>query len=330
MQFLPLVGQFAAQALAQAPAQPASRTSAPPAATPLGKQPMPMQLAWVYDAEFIGYFVARDLGYFASEGIDINILSGGPDVIPESALVSGKAPLALTTPDTTIKAIADRGAKFRIIGAQYQKSPLGVISLSETPIHTPADLVGKTIAVPPVNMSTFQALLKLGKIDKRAVRVVPYQFDPTPLIKGEIDGTVDFVTDVPYTIGLANKKTVSFLLYDFGVTLFNDTVTVTEEFLTSHRAALVHWLRAARRGWQENFKDPARYPRLFKETWFRGTGRDTDNEIFTNRVGQPLMHSPEGFFAMTEEAIQRHIAYFQGIGIRATREMFDTTLLAEL
>jgi ABC-type nitrate/sulfonate/bicarbonate transport system substrate-binding protein len=293
-------------------------------------QSLAMQSAWVYDAEFIGYFVAKDLGYYSAAGIDINILPGGPDVIPESALLAGKAPLALTTPDTTVKAIAERGAPFRIIGAQFQKNPLGVVSLRDKPVRTPADLIGKTVAVPPVNLSAVQALLKFNKIDRRAVRIVPYQFDPTPLIQGEIDATVDFVTDVPFTVGRAGKQTVSFLLYDFGVPLFNDTITVTQDFIAANRPLLVRWLRAGRKGWQENFKDPSRYPGLFKDTWFKGTGRDIDNEIFTNRANQALMESPHGVFAMTADAIEQQVAYFQSLGIRASRDMFDTSLLAEV
>ena len=64
-----------------------------------------MQAAWVNDAEFMGYFIAMTNGYYTEEGIDLNYLSGGPDVIPESSLLSGKSPLALTTPDSTINAI---------------------------------------------------------------------------------------------------------------------------------------------------------------------------------------------------------------------------------
>lgn len=289
-----------------------------------------MQASWVNDAEFIGYFVAKEKGYYRAAGIDLDILPGGPDVIPESALLAGKAPLALTTPDTTIKAITTQGAKFRIIGAQYQRSPLGVISLAETPIRTPAELIGKTVAVPPVNTATIHALLKLNGIERNAVRLVPYQFDPTPLLRGEVDATVDFVTDMPYSIALQGKQAVSFLLYDFGITLYNDTVTVTEAFLAANRPLLVNWLRASRQGWAENFKDTTAYPAAFKDSWFKGTGRDTANDQFSNAANKPLMESPDGLFAMTEAAIGRNIEYLQSIGLAATRAMFDTTLLAEL
>jgi ABC-type nitrate/sulfonate/bicarbonate transport system substrate-binding protein len=289
-----------------------------------------MQAAWVNDAEFIGYFVGLQNGYYKSQGLDLHYLSGGPDVIPESALLAGRASIALTTPDTTIKAISTQGAKFKIIGAQFQKTPIGVVSLASRPIPNVKALEGKVLAVPPVNMAEVAGMLRLNGIARNAVRIVPYQFDPTPLIKGEIDATVDFVTDVPYTIGLAGKKAMSFLLYDYGVTLYGDTVVVTEEFLAANRALLVKWLRASRQGWTENFKDTGKYPREFKNSWFSGTGRATENDIYTNTADKPLIDTPHGIFSMTEESIAANIRYLKSIGVMADRSMFDTSLLESI
>ena len=289
-----------------------------------------MQASWVNDAEFLGFFVAMDKGYYKDAGIDVTYLSGGPDVIPESALLSGKANLALTTPDTTIEAITKQGAKFRIVGAQYQKSPIGIISLESKPVNKPADLVGKTLAVPPVNMAMIRAFLKINGIDQHALRIVPYEFDPTPLIKGDIDASVDFVTDVPYTIGLQGRKAVSLLLYDYGVTLYNDTVVVTEDLLKTNRAAVVKWLSASRKGWLDNFKDPAAYPKAFKDSYFKGTGRATENDIFTNTADKPLIDTSVGIFTMTDAGIAQNLEYLDRVGIKATKAMFDTSLVAEM
>lgn len=292
--------------------------------------PFSMQAAWVNDAEFMGYFIAIDKGWYASEGLELTYLSGGPDVIPESALLSGKAPLALTTPDTTVKAIVDHGAPFKIIGAQYQKNPIGVVSLADKPVLKPADLVGKTLAVPPVNTISVEAMLKLNGVDRSKVRIVPYAYDPTPLITGEIDATIDFTTNVPYTIQLAGKQAVSFLLYDFGFTIYNDTVVVTEEALENQRDRVVKWMRASRRGWVENFRDPNHYPPAFADSWFKGTGRSVENEIYFNNAQKPLIEAPDGIFAMTEEGIRSNIEALSEIGIRATRDMFDTSLVEEI
>jgi ABC-type nitrate/sulfonate/bicarbonate transport system substrate-binding protein len=292
--------------------------------------PFAMQAAWINDAEFAGYFVAIDQGYYAAEGLDLTYLPGGPDVIPEATIVAGRADLALTTPDTTIKAITDQGAKFKIIGTQYQKNPIGIVSLKRNPINSPADMVGKTIAVPPVNTISVEAVLAMNGIDRASVNIVPYAYDPTPLIKGEIDASLDFTTNVPYTIQQAGEEATSFLLYDFGYTIYNDTVVVTEDVLAAKRKELVAWLRASRKGWEENFIDPAAWPPKWADTHFKGTGRTIANEIFFNTAQQPLIEAAAGIFSMTEEGIAGNIEALSKVGIMATREMFDTTLLDEI
>ncbi len=292
--------------------------------------PFTMQAAWINDAEFAGYFIAIDEGYFADESLDVTYLSGGPDVIPESTIIAGRADVALTTPDTTIKAIVDQGAPFKIIGAQYQKNPIGIVSLVSNPINEPKDLIGKTLAVPPVNVISVNAMLALNGIDPADVNIVPYAYDPTPLIRGEIDASLDFTTNVPYTISQQGVEATSFLLYDFGFTIYNDTVVVTEETLAAKRQDLVGWLRASRRGWEENFKDPNLWPPKWKDSWFAGTGRTIENEIFFNNAQQPLMESPAGFMAMTEEGIEANLRALSAVGINGTRDMFDTTLLDEI
>ncbi len=292
--------------------------------------PFAFQASWINDAEFAGYFIAIDEGLYAAEGLDLTYAPGGPDVIPESTLISGTADLTLTTPDTTVKAIVDQGAPFRIIGTQYRKNPIGIVSLAKAPINTPADLIGKTLAVPPVNVISVEAMLKLNNIDKSQLTIVPYAYDPTPLIKGEIDASLDFTTNVPFTIEQAGEKATSFLLYDFGFTIYNDTVVVTEETLKTKRKELVAWLRASRKGWEENLADPTVWPPKFADTWFKGTGRTIENEIYFNVAQKPLIESPNGIFSMDEEGIQKNIDALGQIGIKATREMFDTTLLEEI
>jgi hypothetical protein len=277
-----------------------------------------MQAAWINDAEFSGYFVAIDNGYYIDEGLQMTYLSGGPDVIPEAQLLSGRAQIALTTPDTTINLIQNEGVPLKIIGTQYQKSPLGIVSLRESNISEPIDLVGKTLAVPPINILSVQALLRLNGIDENSVNIVPYQYDPTPLVNHEVDATVDFTTNVPYAITLAGGEPSSFLMHDFGFTIYNDTVVVTEETLRY------------RKGWQENFKDTSLYPIMFRETHFQGNGRDIENEIFFNEAQRKLIETDNGIFHMTEEDIEGNIQALKSIGLAATRDMFVTDLLDDI
>lgn len=293
-------------------------------------RPLTMQAAWVNDAEFMGYFIGLDSGLYKAEGLDLKYLSGGPDVIPESSVLSRKADLALTTVETALKLATTQGAPLVIIGTQYQKSPIGIVSLASKPIRTPADLVGKTIAVPPVNRLTLDALLKRNGIDKSRLRIVPYAYDPTPLLKGEIDGSLDFTTNVPYTLKLKGAEPVSFLLADHKLPLFNDVVVVTKDTLGARRKDLVAFLRASRKGWDENFKDPAAWPPKFKDSWFKGTGRSVDNEIYFNTAQKPLMQHPQGIYTMSDDAIAHCIEALAAINVKATPAHFDTSVLKEV
>jgi len=285
-----------------------------------------MQSPWVNDAEFIGYFVALEKGWYRDAGLDLTYKPGGPDVIAEGTLVAKKADIALTPIETTVNLIIKDHAPLKIVGTQYQKSPLGIVSLKKNGINEPKDLIGKRLAVPSANVLTVQALLKLNQIPVEKVKVVPYQYDPTPLIKGEVDATVDFVTNVPYAIEQAGMAASSFLMYDFGLVLFNDTVVTLDETLSNRRDDVVKWLSASRKGWEENFKDTSKYPSMFAASYFNGTGRTVANENFFNNAQRSLIEAQNGIFSMTEEAIEGNIKTLQQIGLNASREMFVTEL----
>lgn len=94
-----------------------------------------LQTNWLNDPEFLGYMIGIDNGYFAAEGLSISYLSGGPNVLPEGSVITGKSDLGLTSTINTAHAIADRGAPLKIIGAQYQRVRLAS-SASPPPAST--------------------------------------------------------------------------------------------------------------------------------------------------------------------------------------------------
>lgn len=295
-----------------------------------GLKPLSMQSPWINDAEFIGYFIGLTNGYYRDQGLDYQYLSGGPTKVADQVLATRNAMVALTNPETTVNMILKEKIPFKIIGTQYQKSPLGVVSLAKNKITSPKDLIGRRVAVPDANQITLDAFLRLNQVDPKSVKTVPYAYDPTPLVEGKVDATVDFVTNVPFSIRQAGEEPSSFLFYDFGFKVFMDTVVVLEETIASSRDALVGFLRASRKGWVENFADPEKWPPQFMKTHFAGTNRTVENEIYFNRAQYPLMQAPQGYFSMNEDDIKGTIESLNSIGLKATREMFDTSLLGQV
>lgn len=289
-----------------------------------------MQSPWVNDAEFIGYFTAIQKKWFEEEGVALDYIPGGPEIIAENVLLSGRAEIALAPVETVAKLVQEQRAPLVIIGAQYQKSPAGIVSLAKKPIRNPADLIGKKLAVPAANLLSVEALLRINGIEKSKVEIVPYQYDPKPLISGEVDATFDFVTNVPFTIEQAGQKAASFLLFDYGFKVFNDVVVVTRDVLARRRAEIQAWFRASRRGWVENFQDPTLYPSLFMSSWYSKTGRTVENEIFFNRAQQPLIAHPDGVFTMTDAAIDENLRTLAEVGVTAPSSLFDKSILRSL
>jgi ABC-type nitrate/sulfonate/bicarbonate transport system substrate-binding protein len=156
------------------------------------------QSIWLNDPEFLGYMIAIDKGYYAADGLKVNYFPGGPNLIPEGALLSGKADVALTNAVGLAIAVSQKGAPLKVIGTQFQKSPLGVISLASSNIKEPKDLIGKTVAAPPLSLAIFKACLAVNNVPADKVKVVPFNFDPTPLATGNVDAAVDFVTELPF------------------------------------------------------------------------------------------------------------------------------------
>ena len=136
-----------------------------------------MQSPWINDAEFIGYFIAMDEGMYQQGGLDFTYLPGGPDKVADIVLASKNAEIALTNPETTVNMILKEKVPFKIIGAQYQKSPLGIVSLAQNKISNPKDLIGRKVAVPDANLITLDAFLKLNGIDPKIFPKGFYYYD---------------------------------------------------------------------------------------------------------------------------------------------------------
>lgn len=298
---------------------------------PVGKAAsLSMQASWVNDAEFIGYFVAMAKEWYQADSLAFEYKQGGPEKVADEVLAKGQCDIALTNPDGTLQAILNQGAPFKIIGTQYQKSPLGIVSLTKNKILSPKDLVGKKLAVPEANKSTARAFLELNGIKASSVQIVNYLYNPDILVSGTVDATIDFVTNVPYSIRLLGEVPSSFLLADFNFGMFMDTVVVRDETLRSKRKELVAFLRSSRRGWEENFKDTNLYPERFMKTFYKNNGRTVDNEKYFNSQQKPLMEAPGGVFSMSQEGIEQTIESLARIGLKAPRSTFVTDLLSEV
>jgi hypothetical protein len=169
------------------------------------------------------------------------------------------------------------------------------------------------------------------------VRFVPVQYDPTPLVAGEIDAYFGISTDQLITLGLHGVAVQPMYLEDFGYSGLYQPYVVHDETLAdpSARAKVVAFLRGEQLGWRAAIADPALGAALAVRTYGASLGLDMKEEIAQARATNALVRSSDthrnGLLWMSDEKIEREVAMLARDGIAVHRaDLFDTTLLSEL
>jgi len=165
---------------ADAPSTPAASGGAP--------TPVKLQLQWFYQAQFAGYIAAVDQGFYKEQGLDVQLLEGGVDIVPQTVLAQGKADYAVAW---VPKALASReqGAAITDVGQIFARSGTYQVAWKSSGITSAADFKGKKIGNWGFGneFELFAGMTKAGLSPGKDVTLVQQQFDMQALLKKEID-----------------------------------------------------------------------------------------------------------------------------------------------
>lgn len=294
-----------------------------------------VQLGWIANVENAGEFVADEKGYYEDEELSVMLTPGGPGAILEPTVASGAALVGLSSADTIAQANAE-GAGLKIVGVTLQKNPSAVMSLASNPIRTPKDLEGKKLGLQQSADLIYDAFFLKAGVDSSLVTRIPVQFDPAPLVAGEVDAFASFQTNQPIALASQGVETVTFLLADSGYNLFADAFFVTEDTLADDdaRETVIRFLRATRRGWEDSLADPGAAAKIVVDTFGAELELDLDGQTATMEAFVPLIQTPDiadkGLFWMTDEAIAENVETMNSVGNEADESLFTNELLEAL
>ena len=222
-----------------------------------------LQLQWVTQAQFAGYFAAADQGYYKDEGLDVQILEGGVDIVPQTVLAQGQADYAIAW---VPKALASReqGAQITDVGQVFARSGTLQVSFKDKGISSPSDLKGKKVGNWGFGneYELFAGMTGAGLDPAKDVTLVQQQFDMQALLKGDIDAAqaMDYNE---YAKVLEAKNPATGKLYqpadfttinwnDVGTAMLQDAIWADTSKLESDQAyqdTTVKFLTAALKGW---------------------------------------------------------------------------------
>lgn len=227
--------------------------------TPPPLSPVTLQLQWVTQAQFAGYYVALEKGWYAEEGIDLTIIPGGPDQSPVDLVVS-------ETRDFGTSLLADLAVSVQngkpVIGiAQIQQeNGLLLISKKSSEIQTPKDFAGKKVGVWLGNwQAQFDALAAQQGLNADDYTLVSQGYSMEPFIKGELDVASAMIYNEYYSVlesGISSQDLNIINYADYGLGFPGDTLFTSRTAVEQNPDLCVQMVRASLKGWQYAVEHP--------------------------------------------------------------------------
>jgi NitT/TauT family transport system substrate-binding protein len=219
-------------------------------------RPLSFQLSWIKSAQYGGYFAGVDQGFFEKEGLDVNLISGGPNMDVVANVVAGRAQIG-DRPVGPLVLGREKGMPIKIIANVFQHSPFSIISLASKPIKSVKELVGKTIAVGASSQPLMANLFRDAGVDPATVNIVPSSPDPSSLVAGTIDAHCGYSTNQGVMLTTKGVEIHNLFVHDLGLPETTGVIYATEAFLAANRDTVVRYLRASIKGWVWALDHPA-------------------------------------------------------------------------
>ncbi len=237
-----------------------------------------LQLQWVTQSQFAGYYVALENGYYDEENLDVEIIPGGPDIAPPQVMAGGGADVMLNWMPSALAA-RERGVPLVNIAQPFVRSGLQLTCWADTGITEPADLAGHTIGHWFFgNEYTFMGWMNQLEIpvdgSEGGVELVQVGFNVDPFLQRQVDCISTMTYNEYWQVidaGITEEELVTFRYSDYGVDTLEDGIWALEEDLADEAFAdkMVRFVRASMRGWvwaAENPDDAAMIVLDYDET----------------------------------------------------------------
>ncbi len=210
------------------------------------------QTDWFPQPEHGGYYQALAKGYYAAEGLDVEILPGGPNAQVMSSVAVGRADLGMTNGDDVIVAVA-RGVPIKMVAAEMQRDAQGILFHAEHPIRSLQDLQGKTIMAGAGSAWIEVVRQKLGV----KFNLIPLVGDLARFVNNPEFVQQCFVTNEPYFVGQRGVSVGALLIANETYEPYR-VMFAGQTFLTQHPDVVAKFVRASLRGWVDYLTgDPA-------------------------------------------------------------------------
>ncbi len=229
------------------------------ASSALAADKLTLQLKWVAQSQFAGYFVAKEKGFYEEAGLDVEIKPGGPDIAPEQVIAGGGADVIVDWMGGALAA-REKGVGLVNIAQPFKKAGMQLVCPANGPVKTEADFKGKTLGVWFFgNEYPFYAWMnKIGLSTEGGadgVTVLKQSFDVQPLIQKQADCISVMTYNEYWQLIDAGYKPEDLIVFNYsamGNDLLEDGLYAMEDKLAdpAFKDKMVRFVTASMKGWK--------------------------------------------------------------------------------
>lgn len=215
-----------------------------------------LQLRWMHQFQFAGYYAALEKGYYREEGLKVELHAGAPDRQPVSEVLSGRAQYAEGNSEVLLARL--QGKPLVALAAIFQHSPSVLLALRSSGIKTPHDLIGKKVMLMNgMNDADFITMLSNEGIQPNQLSVLPSSYNFEDLIGGKVAAFNSYLTNEPFFLKQRGIEYTLINPINYRVDFYSDILFTSEDELKNNPQRVEAMRRATLKGWNYATTHPA-------------------------------------------------------------------------
>ena len=231
-------------------------------AAPLEK--VTLQLKWFHQFQFAGYYAAKEQGYYAQEGLDVDILERSPDKDVVKQVISGEVDFAVG--DTGILSYYARGEPIIALAAIFQHNPLVFVAKQSSGIISPYEMQGKKVMFDSVGAgdAPLRAILAEKKVNYTLIK---HTFNNDDLINDKVDVMSAYLSAELFYFKEKGIKINIINPQNYGIDFYGDTLFTSQQQVNTHPERVEKFRRATLKGWQYALDHPEQLIQLIHKKY---------------------------------------------------------------
>ena len=212
-----------------------------------GLDTVTLQLPWLHQFQFAGYYAAVEKGFYRAEGLAVVITEGRRTDLSIGRVLNGEANFGVGGTGILLNRL--RGKRVVLLAAIFQHSAHAIVARRDSGIVVPADLMGRTIMWTKDRDPDFQAMFSHEGVDLTRIKIIENRWDFDDFIRGRVDAISCYITTETMKLDALGIPYSLIQPVNYGIDFYGDCLFTTEAEIAGHPTRVAAFRRASIKGW---------------------------------------------------------------------------------